>query len=851
MRTERTLQALQEVVIVALLLGSAGIARAQLACTANVGAASSLRSEVLTELVGDLVVVCTGGTPTALGALVPRVNVTVYVNSSVTSRLLGGSTSASEALLLVDEPAPVSQSPCASSTGCSILGTGTGAGTYSGAFGRPNVFQGVVSANSVTWQGVPLDPPAVSATRVLRLTNMRVNASAIPPGPGGTPGQVIAFVAIPSVPLTNPQQIVGYVVGPSLAASVRNATSTGPLLSAVALLQCAGVTPLKVATLRFSETLATAFKKRNTATSFGSPTATTSQNNLTIGTYNTETGFFNAAFAGNVDSAGLADFGTRLKAVFHDVPAGVALFVDINGTSVAGAAQNTARLTGSEAGAFVAVAESGGPPGTAQLPLGNGTGVAVWEVTDATPLAHTSLEFGVYLSYTANPAGHLPALGTAGINGSYAPVSPVGTASAGPIPRFVDTSTNTDVFTVTSCLTAGPSGTPNPVAPHHAVSLSVTAASALGPAVGYQWTATCPGLPSNGRFSDATARTPVWTPPHVLGARGRSHDCTIQVTVSGQGLSWTASYTQTVAAPGGPPAARGGPMGGPGHRGPAPSSGDALAPTRLLASPLALAGRPSLALGHLGGQPEPVLVVGPGPGGEPRVRSFRADGTDVGVSFLAYEPAFAGGVRVASCDLDGDGDDEVVTAPGPGGGPHVKVWKVSGTTASVVAEFLAYDPTFRGGVFVACGDLSGEGRPEIVTGAGEGGGPHVRVWRLDGPSVTEVVGFFAYDPGFHGGVRVAMGDLRGEGHADLVTAAGPGGGPHVRVFDGASLAQGRLVERASFLADDSSVTSGVYVAAVDLDADGHAEVITATGDPTAPTIRAFEPLIRDARVRPR
>ena len=68
---------------------------------------------------------------------------------------------------------------------------------------------------------------------------------------------------------------------------------------------------------------------------------------------------------------------------------------------------------------------------------------------------------------------------------------------------------------------------------------------------------------------------------------------------------------------------------------------------------------------------------------------------------------------------------------------------------------------------------------EIVTGAGPGGGPHVQVFSSDG---TAMGSFFAYDQGFTGGVRVATGDLNCDGTSEIITGAGPGGGPHVRVF---------------------------------------------------------------------
>src|SRR5262249_13983377 len=110
-----------------------------------------------------------------------------------------------------------------------------------------------------------------------------------------------------------------------------------------------------------------------------------------------------------------------------------------------------------------------------------------------------------------------------------------------------------------------------------------------------------------------------------------------------------------------------------------------------------------------------------------------------------------------------------------------------------------------GGVFVGAGDIDGDGRADIITGADAGGGPHVRVF--SGTTGAELASFFAYAPGFAGGVRVAGTDVDGDGRADIITGAGPGGGPHVPAFNGITLA-----ELASFYAYDRAFPGGVFVA---------------------------------------
>jgi hypothetical protein len=160
-------------------------------------------------------------------------------------------------------------------------------------------------------------------------------------------------------------------------------------------------------------------------------------------------------------------------------------------------------------------------------------------------------------------------------------------------------------------------------------------------------------------------------------------------------------------------------------------------------------------------------------------------------TFLAYDATFGDGVRVAVADITNDGILNIITAPGPVGGPHVKVF--DGATGAVVRQFMAYDPSFRGGVFVAAAPMNTfDPTPDIITGAGPGGGPHVKVF--NGETGAVMSSLMAYDPAFRGGVSVAGISM----HVDfgfesvtyhnglVVTGAGPGGGPHVRVFDGLS-----------------------------------------------------------------
>lgn len=198
-----------------------------------------------------------------------------------------------------------------------------------------------------------------------------------------------------------------------------------------------------------------------------------------------------------------------------------------------------------------------------------------------------------------------------------------------------------------------------------------------------------------------------------------------------------------------------------------------------------------VALGDVTGDTGPEIVTGPGAGGGPHVKIFARNNSfghnEVG-AFFAYAPSFSGGVRVAVGDVYGDAQPEIVTAAGPGGGPHIRVFTAAG---ALISEFFAYAPNVTGGVSVAVGDVVSGGKAEIVTGAGPGGAAHVRTFNHLGQAVGG--GFYAYDPAFTGGVWVAVGNVDQQGSDEIVTGTGAGGMPHVRWFtspDGAFTSTG-------------------------------------------------------------
>jgi len=224
-------------------------------CVANAGDPHIVRVEGITELTGDITLQCSGGIPTPAGRTIPQTNVTLTLNTNVTSRLLGGGFI--DALLPIDEPVttPASaQSPPATPNGvppnivvpqpvtappvfvCAPNNSGqfpgnpqcnVETGTFNGiAPGLPgaaaspyqtqaNVFVGIATAaNQVSWLGIPIDAPGTVITRTIRLTNVRANACQLGLSSTLIPTQIVAFISVNgsgNLQISNPQQTVAFI----------------------------------------------------------------------------------------------------------------------------------------------------------------------------------------------------------------------------------------------------------------------------------------------------------------------------------------------------------------------------------------------------------------------------------------------------------------------------------------------------------------------------------------------------------------------------------------------------------------------------------------------------------------
>jgi len=189
---------------------------------------------------------------------------------------------------------------------------------------------------------------------------------------------------------------------------------------------------------------------------------------------------------------------------------------------------------------------------------------------------------------------------------------------------------------------------------------------------------------------------------------------------------------------------------------------------------------------------------------------------------------YKGSIAVATGDVTGDGIEDIIVAAGRGSQPIVKVY--DGSTLVQRVSFLAYSQTFHGGVTVAVGDITGDGRADIVVGAGIGSAPQIKAFSgvelfalpgsIGNANPRAVRNFFAFGTSNRAGVTVAVGDVDGDRHADIVVGTGAGVAGQVRAFNGLTGAK-----IADFAVGDASNKTGVNVAAGDITGDGKAEII--------------------------
>jgi hypothetical protein len=488
-------------------LGSSAFAQSATAfiCNATAGNPHIVRSEGVAELVGDLVLDCTGGTFTPAGQTIPPSNVQISLNTNVTSRLTGSGPGNpdSEAILSIDEPYPDNggtQAPFPLTTprtdlttgaattqlGCvangtapclhvTSLGWGFGAGvvgqpacttgSYNGCTGHPNVFQGIVNAaipNQVNWQGVPIDAPGTTATRVIRITNVRANACMLGVGSTLVPTTITELIGVSgsqTIIINNPLQTVA-LAEKGLYSSV-NAPFGPPIypqcntLNEFLIDGAPGLTASAIS-LSATEGFAAAFKP---VVAFSSSAGVYVQNIFGV-SYNTESGYVPLNVLGldqGNTKIGLADTGTEISFTLTGVGAGVNLFapasvalVGPDGVATGGFAYLVGTLTGGIGASFNPPAPSGNP---VPVTVTGTTASVTYEITSADPNVVETLNLPLSVAFI-NSSSTVPFAGVSSVAINYAPLSTStqsSSSTSAPIPRFCQPYGPGTSFTISPC----------------------------------------------------------------------------------------------------------------------------------------------------------------------------------------------------------------------------------------------------------------------------------------------------------------------------------------------------------------------------------------------------------------
>ena len=207
-------------------------------------------------------------------------------------------------------------------------------------------------------------------------------------------------------------------------------------------------------------------------------------------------------------------------------------------------------------------------------------------------------------------------------------------------------------------------------------------------------------------------------------------------------------------------------------------------------------------------------------------------------------PGFAGSVRTALGDVNGDGIPDMIGGAGPGGQRFVVY---DGATNATLADFLPFEDSFAGGVYVSAGDINQDGRADVVVTPDRTGGPRVSVFNgadLAVGNTVRVADFLGLadragviDTAFRGGARTAIADVNGNGFQDVIVAAGFGGGPRVTIWDGGNLPPLGVAPSAVTTTTGIAATPGVTAGLGGTSVSGSA-AIPAAGSTTLPAARA-------------
>lgn len=242
------------------------------------------------------------------------------------------------------------------------------------------------------------------------------------------------------------------------------------------------------------------------------------------------------------------------------------------------------------------------------------------------------------------------------------------------------------------------------------------------------------------------------------------------------------------------------------------------------------AGGASVCIGDLDGDGRKEIVAGSGPGRRSEVRVYTHQGKKTQYVIYPFDPEFIGGIDVACGDLTGDKVDEIVVAVASKEQAHIKVYQAD-KNKTVLSDFFAEPSEFRGGVHIATGDVDRDGIDEIVVSRGMGTRSRIRIFEPNGTPLATII--YPFEKEYKSGADVAVGDVDGDGEDEIIVSTVRNAQAHIKTYE----TNGAL--KASFIAFLQSFAGGVNISTMDANLDGLSEIIAGAGPGGGPHVRVF------------